>query len=77
MPDANKIFGKIENALTRLQEKAATPITSAATFSSLEKDVASVRVGLSNLEKGLESFANASTADKLSILPPETLNLLK
>jgi hypothetical protein len=35
--------------LTKLQEKAATPITSAAAFGSMQKDVAATKVAIEGL----------------------------
>jgi hypothetical protein len=60
MPELEKVFGKIDAALTRLQEKASAPVTSASVFSSMEKDLSSVRVGLSTLLGDLKTFAGSS-----------------
>jgi hypothetical protein len=49
MPEMTKQFLAIERSLTKLQEKAATPITSAAAFSSMQKDVAATKVAIEGL----------------------------
>lgn len=70
-PGAEKIFGSIERAIERLQQKAAQPIESVAAFSALEKDAAAVGVQLKKLGSVVESLGNMSVADKMDLLPTD------
>jgi hypothetical protein len=70
-PGAEKIFGSIERAIERLQQKAAQPIESVAAFSALEKDAAAVGVQLKKLGSIVEGIGNMSMADKMDLLPPD------
>ena len=70
-PGIEKSFNSIEKALGKIQETAKTPITSAATFGNLQKDVATVQVQLQGLEKIIANVMALPDADKMKFLPLE------
>ena len=70
-PGIEKSFNSIEKALGKIQETAKTPITSAATFGNLQKDVAAVQVQLQGLEKIIANVMALPDVDKMKFLPPE------
>ena len=76
-PAIEKSFASMQKSLERLQQVAKTPITSAATFGSMQKDVASIEVQLQGLGKILEHVMSLPDTDKLNILPPELANNIK
>jgi hypothetical protein len=53
MPEMDKQLSAIERSLTKLQEKIATPITSAAAFGSMQKDVAATKVAIEGLSESV------------------------
>ena len=70
-PGAEKIFTSIEHAIDRLRQKASTPITSAAAFSSLQKDTAAVSAQLVKLGGIIENLGDLSEAEKIDLLPAD------
>lgn len=64
-------FSRIEKALSRVQEAAKAPITSAATFGTLQKDVAAIQIKLEGLQKTIAHIKSLSDAEKIEFFPPE------
>lgn len=71
-PGIEKTIGNIEKAIGRLQEKAAGPITSEATFGSLQKESAAIGIKLQELTKQIGGLANLSKSERFELLPPDT-----
>lgn len=70
-PGAEQAFTKIEQLMTRIQDKAAQPITSVAMFNSVQKDASALGVQLSKLEEIVGDLGNMSDADKMELIPPD------
>lgn len=77
MPEMEKQFLAIERSLTKLQEKAATPITSAAAFGSMQKDVAATKVAIEGLSGSVTKLQTASTGEKLQFIDPNMLKTIQ
>ena len=73
----DKTFDKVEGLIDRIKNKASEPITSKGGFTSLEKDVDSVRLALASLAKTAESLKDLSDSSKISFLPPEEKNKIE
>ena len=71
-PGAAQIFSSVEKALDRLQQKASQPITSAATFDSIQKDTIAAAQQLGKLEEIFSELASLSASEKIKLLPPDT-----
>ena len=70
-PGAEKLFGTIERAIDRLQQKAAQPIESVAAFSGIQKEAAAVGASLNKLSGIIEGLGNLDLADKMDLLPSD------
>lgn len=70
-PGAEKIFKSIENALDKLQQKAAQPITSIAGFNNLQKEAIAISAQLGKLGDTIKNLSNLSDEEKLELIPPD------
>lgn len=77
MPEMDKQLQAIERSLTKLQEKAATPITSAAAFGNMQKDVAAAKVAIEGLGGSVTKLQTASTGEKLQFIDPNMLKTIQ
>ena len=73
-PGAEQAFSKLEQTLTRLQEKASQPITSLAEFNRIEKDVNSAVTQIDKLGTVIEDLGRLTSKEKMELLPPDLKN---
>ncbi len=71
-PGIEKSITSIEKAIGRLQEKASAPITSEATFGSLQKESSAIGLKLKELTKQIGGLANLSKSERFELLPADT-----
>lgn len=64
-----KTFTKIENSLTRLQQKAASPVMSDRMFDGLQNELNSVGISVKNLVGTVDSLGELSRRQKIELLP--------
>jgi hypothetical protein len=76
-PEMEKTFTNLERTLTRLKEKASTPITSAAAFGSMQKDVASAKVALEGLGSTITRIQSSAASEKLQFIDPNALKVIQ
>ena len=76
-PGAEQAFSKIDQLLTRLQEKASQPITSVAMFNSIQKDANAVEVHLNKLTDVIEELGTLTDKEKMELIPSDLKNKIQ